>query len=94
MTAEELDAVTIEISVLSPPRRVTDVQQIEVGVHGLVILSGGRQAVLLPQVPVEQGWDRQEFLDNLCLKAGLFPNCWNESATLYTFTAVVFGEAR
>jgi AmmeMemoRadiSam system protein B/AmmeMemoRadiSam system protein A len=94
LTAEELDAVTIEISVLSPPRRVTDVQQIEVGVHGLVILSGGRQAVLLPQVPVEQGWDRQEFLDNLCLKAGLFPNCWNESATLYTFTAVVFGEAR
>jgi AmmeMemoRadiSam system protein B/AmmeMemoRadiSam system protein A len=93
LTAEELDALEIEISVLSPLRRVTDVQQIEVGVHGLVILSGGRQAVLLPQVPVEQGWDRQEFLGNLCLKAGLFPNCWNESATLYTFTAVVFGEA-
>jgi AmmeMemoRadiSam system protein B/AmmeMemoRadiSam system protein A len=94
LTAEELDAVNIEISILSPLYRMTDVQQIQVGVHGLVLLSAGRQAVLLPQVPVEQGWDRREFLDNLCLKAGLFPNCWNESATLYTFTAVVFGEAR
>jgi AmmeMemoRadiSam system protein B/AmmeMemoRadiSam system protein A len=93
LTAEELDAVNIEISILSPLRRLSDVRDIQVGVHGLVILSAGRQAVLLPQVALEQGWDRQEFLDNVCLKAGLFPNCWNESATLYTFTAVVFGEA-
>jgi AmmeMemoRadiSam system protein B/AmmeMemoRadiSam system protein A len=92
LTLEELADVTIEISVLSPFRRLTAVEQIEVGTHGLVIVKGGRQGLLLPQVPVEQGWDREEFLDNLCLKAGLETGCWRENATLYTFTAVVFGE--
>jgi AmmeMemoRadiSam system protein A len=92
MTAEELDAVSIEISVLSPLRRLTDTEQIEVGTHGLVVAQAGRQGVLLPQVPVEQGWDREEFLENLCHKANLPPDCWREGAALYTFTAVVFGE--
>ncbi|HEC34941.1 MAG TPA: AMMECR1 domain-containing protein, partial [Anaerolineae bacterium] len=50
------------------------------------------QGLLLPQVPVEQGWDREEFLENLCLKAGLLPDCWREEAALYAFTAVVFSE--
>jgi uncharacterized protein (TIGR00296 family) len=92
MTAEELDKVSIEISVLSPLRRITDTEQVVVGTHGLVVAQAGRQGVLLPQVPVEQGWDREEFLENLCLKAGLPPDCWHEGAALYTFTAVVFGE--
>ena len=92
LTAEGLDAITVEISVLSPFRRVTDVEQIQVGVHGLMIFAGGRQGILLPQVPVEQGWDREEYLDNLCLKANLSVGCWQEGATLYAFTAVVFGE--
>jgi AmmeMemoRadiSam system protein B/AmmeMemoRadiSam system protein A len=93
LTVDELEEVEIEISVLSPLHRVTDTQEIEVGRHGLVILQGGRQGVLLPQVPVEKGWDRGEFLENLCLKAGLPPHCWNEQPALYTFTATVFREA-
>jgi len=92
LTIDELDEVNIEISVLSPLCRLTDTQQIEVGTHGLVILQAGRQGVLLPQVPVEEGWDRGEFLENLCLKAGLMHNCWASQATLYAFTAVAFGE--
>lgn len=93
LSSEELDEVSIEISVLSPLQRITDTRQIEVGTHGLVILQAGRQGVLLPQVPVEEGWDREEFLENLCLKAGLMPNCWTSQPALYTFTATVFGEA-
>ncbi len=92
LTIDELGEVNIEISVLSPLYRLTDTQQIEVGTHGLVILQAGQQGVLLPQVPVEEGWDRGEFLENLCLKAGLMHNCWTNQATLYAFTAVVFGE--
>jgi AmmeMemoRadiSam system protein A len=92
LTAEELEEVSVEISVLSPLHRVIDTQQIQVGTHGLVILQSGQQGVLLPQVPVNEGWDLGEFLENLCLKAGLMPNCWADRPTLYAFTAVVFGE--
>jgi AmmeMemoRadiSam system protein B/AmmeMemoRadiSam system protein A len=92
LTSAELADVTIEISVLSPYRRVTEVAEVEVGTHGLMIFKGGQQGLLLPQVPVEQGWDREEYLDNLCLKAGLPEACWREGATLYAFTALVFGE--
>ncbi len=92
LTAEELDEVSIEISVLSPLRRVTDIEQIQVGTHGLMIVQNGQRGVLLPQVPVEQGWNREEFLENLCLKAGLPGNCWTEQPILYAFTALVFEE--
>jgi AmmeMemoRadiSam system protein B/AmmeMemoRadiSam system protein A len=92
LTAEELEEVSVEISVLSPLHRVIDTQQIQVGTHGLVILQSGQQGVLLPQVPVNESWDLGEFLENLCLKAGLMPNCWADRPTLYAFTAVVFGE--
>lgn len=92
LTKEELAGVTVEISILSPLRRLTDVEQIQVGTHGLMIFKDGRQGLLLPQVPVEEGWDREEFLENLCLKAGLPTGCWQEGASLYAFTAVVFGE--
>jgi len=92
LTPEDLTDITVEISVLSPFRRVTDMEQIEVGVHGLMIFQSGQQGLLLPQVPVEQGWEREEFLENLCLKAGLPPDCWTGRPALYAFTAVVFGE--
>jgi AmmeMemoRadiSam system protein A len=92
MTLEELDEARIEISALSPLHRITALQQIEVGTHGLVIHKAGQQGVLLPQVPVEEGWDRDEFLENLCLKAGLMPNCLADQPTLYAFTAMVFGD--
>jgi AmmeMemoRadiSam system protein B/AmmeMemoRadiSam system protein A len=92
LTSEGLSNVSVEISILSPFQRVTDVTQVEVGVHGLMIYKDDRQGLLLPQVAVEQDWNREEYLENLCLKAGLPTDCWQEGATLYAFTAVVFGE--
>ena len=92
LTAEEMSEVGVEISILSPLRRITTVEEVEVGTHGLMIVAGGHQGLLLPQVPVEQGWGLEEYLNNLCLKAGLLRRCWNQDPTLYTFTAVVFGE--
>jgi AmmeMemoRadiSam system protein B/AmmeMemoRadiSam system protein A len=92
LTQDALDDVTIEVSVLSPMRRVTDLTQIEVGRHGLMIFKEGHQGLLLPQVPVEQGWDRETYLHNLCLKAGLSAGCWRDGASIYAFSAVVFAE--
>jgi AmmeMemoRadiSam system protein A len=92
LTLEELDLVSIEISVLSPLRRITDMDVIEVGTHGLVIHQAGMQGVLLPQVAIEEGWDREAFLENLCLKAGLPHDCWQGKPIIYTFSALVFGE--
>jgi len=94
LPAAQVKAVEIEISVLSPLKRVRDVHdqdEIQVGRHGLYLLYGQQRGVLLPQVPVAQGWDRAEFLEQICLKAGLPTACW-EQATLYTFTAQVFSE--
>jgi AmmeMemoRadiSam system protein B/AmmeMemoRadiSam system protein A len=93
LTTEELSEITIEISVLSPLRRITDVREIEVGTHGLFVVAKGRSGLLLPQVATDEGWSRDEFLDAVCLKAGLPQDAWrNGSAALYTFTAIVFGE--
>lgn len=93
VTRDELDDLTIEVSVLSPLSPVEDVSEIEVGKHGLVIQSGGRSGLLLPQVAVDQGWDRDTFLDHTCLKAGLPPGCWRGGdVTILKFTAEVFGE--
>jgi AmmeMemoRadiSam system protein B/AmmeMemoRadiSam system protein A len=94
LPADQLGDVEIEVSLLSPFKRVRDVHdaaEIEVGRHGLYLLYGQQRGVLLPQVPVEQGWERAEFLQQICFKAGLPADCW-ERATLYTFTAKVFGE--
>jgi len=88
----EVRDLTIDISILSPPRRVEDVAEIEVGVHGLIVEQGGQRGLLLPQVPVEWGWDRDEFLDQTCAKAGLPPDAWRRDADIYAFTAEVFGE--
>ena len=69
----ELPQLEFEVSVLSPLRRVTDIKQIKVGEHGLVMRKGDREGLLLPQVPVEQHWDRATFLEQTCVKAGLPP---------------------
>ena len=93
VTRDELDGLSVEISVLTPFQRVTDVGMIEVGRHGLLVARGGRRGLLLPQVPVEQGWDRESFLDNTCRKAGLPNKAWREAGTeIYCFSAQVFGE--
>jgi AmmeMemoRadiSam system protein A len=91
---EDLDQVSIEVSVLSPMRRVTDPEQVKVGADGLWIRKSGHDGLLLPQVAVEAGLTRDQFLDAVCQKAGLWTGCWREGAQLYTFSAQVFGEER
>jgi AmmeMemoRadiSam system protein B/AmmeMemoRadiSam system protein A len=94
LTAEELEKITVEISVLSPLRRVTNVDEIQVGTHGLFIVADGGRGLLLPQVATDEGWTRDQFLSAVCTKAGLPEDAWRSSGTaLYTFTAIVFGEA-
>lgn len=93
LSRDELPRCTLEISVLSPMVPCGDLETIEVGVHGVYLAKGGRAGVFLPQVPVEQGWDRKQYLNQLCLKAGLQPGAHLESdAKVYTFTATVFSE--
>ena len=93
LASNELSDISIEISVLSPLERCGDPRSVEVGVHVLYLIHQGRGGVLLPQVPVEQGWNRDEYLEYICVKAGLPPRSYEASgAELYTFTAVVFGE--
>ena len=93
VSATELPQLDYEVSVLSPLRRVTDVEQIKVGQHGLLMKNGDNEGLLLPQVPVEEKWDRQKFLEQTCAKAGMNFGCWKEEDTdIFQFTAVVFGE--
>lgn len=91
VTQDEAPQLKIEISVLSVPRPIRP-EAIEVGRHGLIITAGMRRGLLLPQVPVEWGWDRETFLAQTCVKAGLAPNAWQRGAEIQAFTAEVFGE--
>ena len=91
VSVSELPHIDYEISVLSPLRRVLNVEQIKVGEHGLLMKNGNYEGLLLPQVPVEQRWDRQTFLEQTCGKAGMHRDCWKEEDTdIFLFTAVVF----
>ncbi len=90
---EELEAIQIEISVLSPlvPARPEDV---EAGLHGVSLSRGPFRGILLPQVAREFGWSREKFLSETCRKAGLGPAAWKDPEThLSTFTAESFSEA-
>jgi uncharacterized protein len=93
LSAAELPDLEVEISVLTPIRRVSDVSEIEVGRDGLVVQDGFRKGLLLPQVATEQRWDRDTFLSHTCLKAGLRPDAWRTGAKISRFQAEVFGEA-
>ena len=88
----ELQEISIEISVLSPPRPVASAEEIVVGTHGVILRKGMRGATFLPQVAPEQGWGREEMLAHLSLKAGLNPDAWKEGASFQVYTAQVFGE--
>ncbi len=91
VSAGEYDDLDLEISILSPLEQCPDPSLVLVGRHGLVIRKGGRSGLLLPQVPVEWGWDRETFLAHTCLKAGLDEAAWKDSdADLYWFQAEVF----
>ncbi len=90
---EEIDEIDIEISVLSPLRKIKDISEIEVGKHGLYISRGFRSGVLLPQVATEYNWNRETFLIHTCLKAGLPEDAWKDPSTrIEVFSAEVFGE--
>jgi len=93
LTFEELKDTEIEISVLTPMRRVPSYGDITVGRDGVLLVKDGRSAVFLPQVATEQGWTRDEMLDNLCRKAGLEQGCWKTGAQFSTFQAAVFSES-
>jgi uncharacterized protein (TIGR00296 family) len=98
MTSDELDDVVFEVSVLSPLRQLPPnpkeyLKSVEVGRHGIVIKRGFYSGLLLPQVPVEECWDSEEFLSNGCLKAWLHADCWlDERTKVYVFEAQLFKE--
>ncbi|MGA8215383.1 MAG: AmmeMemoRadiSam system protein A [Candidatus Sulfotelmatobacter sp.] len=89
VTSEENPNLEIELSILSPAHPIR-VEEIEVGRHGLVISWHGRRGLLLPQVPLEHGWDRTCFLEQTCRKAGLPLDAWQKGATIEAFTAEIF----
>ncbi len=89
----ELDRLTIEISVLSPFSTVSSPDEVVVGRHGVLVERNGRRGLLLPQVPVELGWDRETFLEHTCRKAGLPADDWRDPRTrIEIFSAEVFSE--
>lgn len=90
---EEFEQIDIEISALSPLRRISDINEIKVGIHGIMMKRGFSSGLLLPQVAVEQKWDLETFLTNTCYKAGLNGDCWKHRDTeIEIFSAIVFGE--
>lgn len=91
ISSQEWKAVSMEISVLGPLTPCPSPDAIEIGRHGLLLVHGPHSGVFLPQVPVEQGWDTSQYLENLCRKAGLPPHSWQDShASLYWYEAIVF----
>lgn len=93
LTKQELPEVKIEISVMSPLRRVSSPKKIKVQHHGILIKHGEAQGLLLPQVAKRNKWDCKTFLENVCLKAGLAKKAWQDpEAELIIFEAQVFEE--
>ncbi len=93
VTAKELDQLHIEISFLTPMKRIAKIDEIVIGRDGLLISLGSQRGVLLPQVAYERGWTREEFLTELCHKAGLPADSWKKpEAEIQSFEAEVFGE--
>ena len=100
MREDELDDIVVEVSVLTPPEPIEGPpkerpMKIKVGRDGLLIEKGFYSGLLLPQVPIEWGWDEEEFLAQTCWKAGLPPDCWLDPDTkVYRFTAEIFEEEK
>lgn len=89
---KELAKTKIEISVLTLPKAIKDVSEIEVGKHGIIVSKGLNKGLLLPQVPIEWNWDLETFLRHGCLKAGLDEKEWKKGARIEIFSAQVFSE--
>jgi AmmeMemoRadiSam system protein A len=91
VTKREVSGLNFEISILSPLADIAPAN-IEIGRHGLVISRGGLRGLLLPQVAVQWKWNREQFLEETCCKAGLPPDAWRHGARIQAFTAQVFQE--
>jgi uncharacterized protein (TIGR00296 family) len=101
LSSDELENIIIEVTVLSPPKIIMVEKPIDytngiiIGRDGLIVEQGLRKGLLLPQVPVEQGWDVEEFLSNTCMKAGLMPDAWLDKTTkIYKFQGQIFSELK
>ncbi len=99
ISLDELDSIVFEVSVLTPPQLLKAVEpseypsKLKIGQHGLIVERNAFKGLLLPQVPVEWGWDEEEFLCQCCIKAGLPPDCWVLKDTkVYAFEALIFEE--
>ena len=88
---DELKDIDIEISVLTPLKKIDSIEEIEVGKHGIYIIKGFHSGILLPQVATEYGWDRNTFLEHTCTKAGLPTDAWKKKDTeIYIYSADIF----
>lgn len=93
VTEDELEDLQLEISVMTPLQRIDNPEEIQVGIHGILMRRGFRSGLLLPQVATEHEWDRTTFLEHTCLKAGLPRDAWKNPRTeIYVFSAQVFHE--
>jgi len=97
----ELKNIRVEVSLLTPPEEIKVKKQkdlvgcVDVGKHGLIMERGMRRGLLLPQVPIEWGWNSEEFLCQTCIKAGMLPDSWLQAGTkCYKFEAEVFSEEK
>jgi len=101
LSVDEVDKVVIEVTILTKPSiiKVTNpkdyLSNIKIGIDGLIVEGGVYKGLLLPQVPVEQGWDVEDFLSNTCMKAGLLPDAWiNEKIKVFKFSGQIFTEIK
>lgn len=97
----ELDSITFEVTILTPPAEITVddppelLSKIKVGRDGLIIRQGHHSGLLLPQVPVEYGWNEEKFLEHTCQKAGLPSSCWKEkNIQIFSFEGIIFKEEK
>jgi len=99
VSTEEIDNIIIEVTILTSPEKIAAdnpedyLKSIKIGRDGLIVEKGFYKGLLLPQVPVEQGWDKEEFLSHTCMKAGLMPDAWFDKSTkISRFSGKVFTE--
>jgi AmmeMemoRadiSam system protein A len=90
---DELPLLQMEISLLAPERAVASIDEISVGQHGVIVEHGRSRGLLLPQVAPEFGWDRETFLEQACVKAGLPRDAWRTGARILVFEACIFAES-
>ncbi|MCP4547938.1 MAG: AmmeMemoRadiSam system protein A [bacterium] len=94
LTADELPGVHISLSILTPPELIEDLSAVEIGKHGLIIERGSQRGLFLPEVATEWGWDLEEYLAELCQKAGLPRETWRQpGCTFYTFESIKAAES-